>query len=84
MWQLIDNTGRKNVGYFRIMRDGVRVADVFPYAPDVNAQWVIAQAQRIVDAMNAIDTATDDSQSKGEALSPTRLSAYVKRGRETS
>lgn len=54
MWQLIDNTGTSK-GYLRIMRDGKRVADVFPYAVGVDAQWTIEQAQHVVDTMNRND-----------------------------
>lgn len=58
MWQLIDNSDGKSKGYLRIMRDGVRVADVFPYANDAqgpDVEWTVAMAHHIVDTMNARD-----------------------------
>lgn len=55
MWTLEDYTNEKTGGYLRINRDGRRVVDAFPYARDADEQWVRAQAQRIVDAMNDVD-----------------------------
>lgn len=55
MWQLIDNTNGKNTGYLMIMKDGVRVADAFPYAAKSDPAFVQEQARRIVEAMNKID-----------------------------
>lgn len=52
MWKLIDNSSSTK-GYLRIERDGKRVADVFPFAPDSDEQWVREQAQSIVDTMNS-------------------------------
>jgi hypothetical protein len=53
MWTLEDNTNGKNGGYLQICLDGRRVVDAFPYARDADPQWVRAQAQRVVDVMNA-------------------------------
>lgn len=55
MWQMLDHTNGKTGGYLRILRDGVRVADVFPYAQGADRAWVIEQANRIVETMNGID-----------------------------
>lgn len=56
MWQLIDNSDGKSKGYFRILRDGNRIADVFPYANGADAAWTIKMAQHVVDTMNEHDT----------------------------
>jgi hypothetical protein len=50
-WTLEDETG-KGRGYLRIVRDGVRVVDAFPFAKDADERWVREQAARIVRAMN--------------------------------
>jgi hypothetical protein len=50
-WELQDNTGTSK-GYLRILRDGARVADAFPFAAHTNPDFIREQAQRIVDAMN--------------------------------
>jgi hypothetical protein len=55
MWQLHDNTYGKKGGYLSILKDGVRVADVFPFAAKADEAWVRQQAKRIVDQMNAVD-----------------------------
>ena len=55
MWQLIDNSDGKMKGYLRIMKDGKRVADVFPYAPGQDVEWTVKAAQQIVDQMNERD-----------------------------
>lgn len=52
MWKLENYSNDKSKGYFRITKDGKRVADVFPYAADQDADWTIEAAQEIVDAMN--------------------------------
>lgn len=65
MWQLIDNSNGKTKGYFRILRDGVRVADVFPYAPGQDVEWTIKAAQEIVDAMNARDMKPSTPETTG-------------------
>jgi hypothetical protein len=63
-WQLTDyrklkGDGTPKPGYLSIELDGIRIADVFPdagmYRGKVGPQWIIEQAQRIVDAMNAIE-----------------------------
>ena len=55
MWQMVDNSDGERKGWLMIMKDGVRVADAFPYAAKADPQFVRAQAQRIVDAMNQVD-----------------------------
>lgn len=51
MWKLEDCTkGRK--GYMRITKDGKRVADVFPFAVEQDAEWTVAAAREIVEKMN--------------------------------
>jgi len=54
MWQLIDHTGT-NSGYLRITKDGKRVADVFPFAKDADAEWVRSQAVHLVEQMNLVE-----------------------------
>lgn len=54
MWQLEDNSSDKK-GYLRILKDGRRVADVFPFAAETDAAFVKKQAARIVDQMNRVD-----------------------------
>ena len=54
MWTLQDDT-RTNAGYIRILKDGERVADVFPFASGCDRVWVTAQAHRIVEQMNSVD-----------------------------
>lgn len=54
MWQVIDDTG-KGRGYLSIYKDGVRVADVFPFAKNADEKFLREQAARIVDTMNGID-----------------------------
>jgi hypothetical protein len=55
MWQLIDQSDGKMKGYLRILRDGKRVADMFPYAPGIDSHWTIEMAHYIVDTMNERD-----------------------------
>lgn len=52
MWQLIDQSNGQTKGYLRITRNGVRVADVFPYAPGIDAEWTVEMARLIVETMN--------------------------------
>jgi hypothetical protein len=54
MWQIEDNSDDKK-GYLRILKDGHRVADVFPFAAGTDAAFVKKQAHRIVDQMNLVD-----------------------------
>ena len=54
MWTIQDNT-KKTGGYLCILRDGVRVADAFPFAAKCDGTWVREQAYRIVEAMNDLD-----------------------------
>lgn len=57
MWELKDyRTNMQNAGYFRIMLNGTRVADVFPYAAGADAEWTIKQAETIVATMNRHQT----------------------------
>jgi len=51
MWELIDHTD-KGKGYMRITKDGKRVADVFPFAADQDADWTVEAAREIVAKMN--------------------------------
>jgi hypothetical protein len=57
-WQLTDHD-QKHARYFTIELDGVRIADVFPdagmYLGKVEPTWIVEQAQRIVDTMNAAE-----------------------------
>lgn len=55
MWQLIDNSDGKRKGWLMIMKDGVRIADAFPYRANIDASFIREQAQLIVDAMNERD-----------------------------
>ena len=55
MWQLVDNSDGERKGWLMILKDGVRVADAFPYAAKADPQFVRLQAQRIVDGMNQLD-----------------------------
>ena len=52
MWKLEDHTSGGFKGYMRITKDGKRVADVFPFAADQDADWTVEAAQEIVDNMN--------------------------------
>jgi hypothetical protein len=55
MWKLEDySNGRK--GYMRIIKDGKRVADVFPWAAEQDAEWTVEAAREIVDRMNERET----------------------------
>lgn len=55
VWTLMDNTYGKKSGYLSILKDGVRVADVFPFAAKAEEKWVREQAARIVETMNQAD-----------------------------
>ena len=59
-WLLVER-GKTPGVYFTIENDGIRIADVFPgagmYVGKVSPEWVIQQAQRIVDTMNAVEDA---------------------------
>lgn len=56
-WKLIHKHGKLGARYFQIALDGLRVADVFPdagiYRGKAEPEWIIQQAQLIVDTMNA-------------------------------
>lgn len=52
-WTLDDNTYGKKSGFLTIKKDGCRVADCFPFSAGVDPEWIKAEAQRIVDTMNA-------------------------------
>lgn len=54
MWKLQDGT-KSGRGYLSILKDGKRVADVFPFASGTDGVWVREQAARIVDQMNVVD-----------------------------
>lgn len=54
-WKLEDFSDGKMKGYMRITKNGKRVADVFPYAPDQDPAWTVKAAQEIVDKMNQLD-----------------------------
>lgn len=59
-WKLVDHTKDNRgemVGYLTITLDEVRVAEAFPYAHAAVAEFVIQQAQRIVETMNAAEDA---------------------------
>lgn len=55
VWGLLDHTDGKTKGYFRIQRNGQRIADLFPYAPGVDPASIREHGQRIVDVMNAFE-----------------------------
>lgn len=55
MWTLVDNTYGKRSGFLSILKDGLRVADLFPFAAAADEAWIREQAVRIVDQMNKID-----------------------------
>jgi hypothetical protein len=59
-WQLIDHRQLRGGRYFTIEVDHIRIADVFPdagmYRGNTDSEWVIEQAQRIVDTMNAAES----------------------------
>ncbi len=55
VWQLVDNSNKKTFGYLRILKDGKRVADIFPYGKESDEPFVREQAARIVEQMNKID-----------------------------
>jgi hypothetical protein len=59
-WTIEDNTSGTG-GYLRILKDGQRVSDVFPFARETDAEFVRTEAQRIVDQMNAVDAAANPS-----------------------
>lgn len=51
MWTLEDRTNRTK-GYFQIQRDGKRVCDAFPFAPNTDPEWIKEQCELIVLRMN--------------------------------
>lgn len=51
LWEILDHTGPKG-GYLRLMREGQRVADFFPFARDADEQWIRDKAQLIATTMN--------------------------------
>lgn len=55
MWTLVDNTYGKKGGFLSILKDGIRVADVFPFAAKADEAWIREQAARIVEKMNELD-----------------------------
>ena len=68
MWQLVDNSDGERKGWLTITKDGVRVADAFPYTNKApSPQWVREQAQRIVDAMNERDMVPTMAKTLGQA-----------------
>jgi hypothetical protein len=56
-WLLFDHKNKPGNRYLTIQLNGLRIADVFPdagmYRGKVEPEWVIEQAQLIVDTMNA-------------------------------
>lgn len=50
-WEVEDCTGAGR-GYLRLMCDGKRVCDFFPFARDADPEWVRIQAYRIRDRMD--------------------------------
>ena len=59
MWTLVDNTYGKKGGFLSILKDGVRVSDVFPFAANADEAWVREQARAIVDQMNKRESNND-------------------------
>jgi hypothetical protein len=57
VWGLLDHTDGKMKGYYRIQRNGQRIADLFPYAPGVDPASIREHGQNIVDTMNAAERA---------------------------
>jgi hypothetical protein len=53
-WTLSDYT-KTTGGYLSILCDGIRAADVFPFAKGVNEQEVRARAAYMVAALNMAD-----------------------------
>ena len=51
MWKL-ENYSSNRKGYMQITKDGKRVADVFPWAAEQDAEWTVQAAREIVDQMN--------------------------------
>lgn len=60
-WKLDDRASAKS-GYWQITKNGVRIADVFPFAKGADKEALWREANRIVDAMNAIDSAQEPNQ----------------------
>jgi hypothetical protein len=50
-WEVIDHSGT-NSGYLRLTKNGRRVADFFPFAPGVDREWLIEQANLVARTMN--------------------------------
>lgn len=51
MWKLEDHTNGDR-GYMRITKNGKRVADVFPFAAEQDADWTVDAAKEIVEKLN--------------------------------
>lgn len=64
-WTIEDNTNATG-GFLRILKDGKRVSDVFPFARESDPEFVRAEAQRIVDQMNAVDAINQSSPATTE------------------
>ena len=62
VWGLLDYTDNKMKGYLRVQRNGVRIADLFPYAPDADPAFLREQAERIVEAMNRDERAIEEQR----------------------
>lgn len=62
VWGLLDCSDGMSKGYYRIQRNGVRVADLFPYAPGVDAAFIREQGERIVEAMNDVERRIEDKR----------------------
>jgi len=53
-WKLEDHTDGKG-GFLRILCDGERAADVFPFAKGTDEQRARERAKYIVDTLNAVE-----------------------------
>ncbi len=54
-WTLDHTNYDISKGYLTIKRNGVRVADVFPFAKGADQDWTATQARQIVLVMNAVN-----------------------------
>jgi hypothetical protein len=64
-WTIVDYTNGKNGGYLQLCKDGVRVADFFPYAAKGPGElWIREQAKHIASVLNAAEVSSchDGSQ----------------------
>lgn len=58
-WTIEDRTNGRSAGYLRILCDGVRAADVFPYAKGADEKDARDRAQYMVEVLNARSALSD-------------------------